>query len=556
MPRARTTGSLEWVGDPAAPKPTDHWRCRVWREGVREWMRLPATILYSQRAKAETKAHELAERARKGKLPPRRPKGVAGGSGDAAPPSPALLTLAAWGKLWFAERKAGGKKSTRPDESKWNTWVVVRLGERAVAELTRADLEAWVEWVDRQVRAGKLAPKTAALAWGLITSAMQAASAGKVKALRVRDDNPSSNVEPPERGVDKAKVYLYPSEFLALVACEDVPLAVRRAYALTVYLDPRAGEVEALHWEDLDLEHATAHVHRAVDPDDGQIRETKGRAARRFALEPALLPLLRAMRSERPKDRLVFSPWPLFKHRAGQLRAALKTSGVTRADLFASDATRKHMTFHDLRATGITWRAIRGDEPLKIMHAAGHKDLATTMGYVREAENLRGSFGDVFPPLPECLLGGAAARDIGAGPTGGAGDPDASAEPGSMSLGMSQARVSAAKTAVSTANAGSGRGIRTLREGVGEAEGPGNRGVEGEEGGRLGGSGAPSPGRGTFAGTLAGATVADHLRAAARAAVDAGDVEGARAALDALERVTASAAGVVDLAAERVRRAR
>ena len=40
----------------------------------------------------------------------------------------------------------------------------------------------------------------------------------------------------------------------------------------------------------------------------------------------------------------------------------------------------------------------RGDEPLRIMHRAGHKDLTTTMGYVREAENLRAGCGTVFPP--------------------------------------------------------------------------------------------------------------------------------------------------------------
>ena len=62
------------------------------------------------------------------------------------------------------------------------------------------------------------------------------------------------------------------------------------------------------------------------------------------------------------------------------------------------------MTFHDLRATGITWCAVRGDEPLKIKQRAGHSTFSTTEGYIREAENLGGSFGQVFPPLPPSLL--------------------------------------------------------------------------------------------------------------------------------------------------------
>ena len=54
------------------------------------------------------------------------------------------------------------------------------------------------------------------------------------------------------------------------------------------------------------------------------------------------------------------------------------------------------VTFHDLRATGITWCAVRGDDPLEIKQRAGHATFGTTEGYIREAENLRDGFGDVF----------------------------------------------------------------------------------------------------------------------------------------------------------------
>lgn len=49
----------------------------------------------------------------------------------------------------------------------------------------------------------------------------------------------------------------------------------------------------------------------------------------------------------------------------------------------------KWITFHDLRATGITWMAVRGDDPLKIKQRAGHASLSTTEGYIRLAEELR-----------------------------------------------------------------------------------------------------------------------------------------------------------------------
>lgn len=63
------------------------------------------------------------------------------------------------------------------------------------------------------------------------------------------------------------------------------------------------------------------------------------------------------------------------------------------------------LTFHDLRATGITWMAVRG-EPLRIKQRAGHRSFSTTEGYIREAENLTGSFGDPFPRLPQDLTKG------------------------------------------------------------------------------------------------------------------------------------------------------
>ena len=61
------------------------------------------------------------------------------------------------------------------------------------------------------------------------------------------------------------------------------------------------------------------------------------------------------------------------------------------------------MTFHDLRATGLAWLALRGDDSLKIMQRAGHTDFVTTQGYIREAEAARDGFGNVFPPLPQSL---------------------------------------------------------------------------------------------------------------------------------------------------------
>lgn len=52
----------------------------------------------------------------------------------------------------------------------------------------------------------------------------------------------------------------------------------------------------------------------------------------------------------------------------------------------ATDETRKRARFHDLRGSGLTWMAIRGDDPLKIQQRAGHRTFEMTQKYIRTAE--------------------------------------------------------------------------------------------------------------------------------------------------------------------------
>jgi hypothetical protein len=168
-----------------------------------------------------------------------------------------------------------------------------------------------------------------------VAKAFEDAVNSKRRDLRARTDNAARGIAAPERGERKANVYLYPSEAVALLACEDVPLRWRRFFALSMFLP----------WGS--------------------------------------------------KDRKL----------SRQIQRCMRLAGLTRADLYASDRARKPMTFYDLRATGITWCAVRGDDPLRIKQRAGHRIFSTTEIYIREAENLGASdFGTPFPPLPESLL--------------------------------------------------------------------------------------------------------------------------------------------------------
>ena len=70
------------------------------------------------------------------------------------------------------------------------------------------------------------------------------------------------------------------------------------------YLFLRGGELKALTWPDVDIERGIISVRRSYDRNTGRVKQTKtgNKGMRRFAAEPELLPLLRAMHGTRSTD--------------------------------------------------------------------------------------------------------------------------------------------------------------------------------------------------------------------------------------------------------------
>ena len=72
-----------------------------------------------------------------------------------------------------------------------------------------------------------------------------------------------------------------------------------------------------------------------------------------------------------------------------------------RGAILAKDKVRRHLSWHDLRHTRITWRAVQDDDALKIQRGAGHSDMKMTNHYIAEAQVFgdRSLFGQPFPAL-------------------------------------------------------------------------------------------------------------------------------------------------------------
>ncbi len=195
-----------------------------------------------------------------------------------------------------------------------------------------------------------------------------------------------------------------------MLASRRVPNRWKRIFAIATYLYLRGGELEALEWSAVNLEQHFVSIHRSAT-EDGEIKVTKTGRNRKTPIESSLLPLLSTMRDAAKGEGLVISAMPPREEWAERLRKyvrwGLEDAGLpVREELFASDATRRQITFHSLRHSGITWRAIRGDDLVKIQRAAGHSDLKMTSRYVEEAEVFdREAFGDVFPLLSTSLAG-------------------------------------------------------------------------------------------------------------------------------------------------------
>lgn len=388
------------------------------KDGQRIWVDLPKGLSKEQ---AEARSRRMAKEAKTLDAPAPKLRALAqlrGAGGE---------TVDAYFDRLCADRRRRGVLTVYDDECRYKAHVKPVIGTLPIAHITRDEVERLRDELDTKATAGSYVTsggrklsfkwKSAANVWTVVTTIFSAAQSSKQKSLRVRSDNPTADVQPTDRGKRKSKQFLYPSEVMVLLSCDRVPTHWRRAYALSTYLYLRAGELEVLTWGDVDIEHRLVSINKAMQA-DGTIGPPKNGEPRRVPIEDALVPLLSAMRREafdhaRASSRrsnpdeivgeTLVVPMPQRNNRAAILRADLRRCSVTRWDLFARDATRTPITFHDLRATGITWRAVRGDPPFDVRTDAGHKSVATTEIYVRMASALKRGFGEVFPLTPAAL---------------------------------------------------------------------------------------------------------------------------------------------------------
>jgi integrase len=347
------------------------------------WQPLDPGIAASDRAGAEACAAEYAPTAK---------ATTKDGKGE---------SVTNYSTRWLATRT---KKAAKDNASHLTHHVLPVIGPVSILKLTSKHGDALVGALDAKIVAGTMSAKTARNVWGTIRRMLRdAAHAKPATGLRCLDVSPFRDVMGPERTHEKlARQFLYPSEFLDFVLCQDVPLSWRRNVAIAVFLGLRDGEQRALRWEHVDLEHGTVNVCEVFDRSTKTVRDgTKTGASRTVPIPPALVPLLTDMRERAGGTGLVCRGIASQRAMARGLRTWLRKADVTRTALLTSTSVSLAIRWHDLRATCGTWMAVAGCAAHEIRDVLGHTQTSMTDRYVRAAASVRGGhFGAPFPALP------------------------------------------------------------------------------------------------------------------------------------------------------------
>jgi len=332
-----------------------------------------------------------------------------------------IETVREWFGRLHKAKEAKGLATVKDMRGRAARWVFPVFGDKDIRAIGRTEGEALVAKLDAAVAdfmrhgpgKGRLSPSTAANVWGDVQHAFDEAVHAKDQGLRVLQANPLEHVRGPDGGEDRQGQILYSDELSALLRGQsadpersylNVPLYRRQTYAMAVYSKARASELEALTAADVDLVHGTITIAKQADAASKgrkQTKQTKTKRVRTVDIEPHLLPLIEALVAcpQGKNGRLLHMPAP--EDRAELLRKDLKTIGVTREALFIEhDPLQRAIVFHDLRDTGLTHMAVRGDSPILIQWAGGHTDFKTTQGYIARGQTERRRIGEPLPPLP------------------------------------------------------------------------------------------------------------------------------------------------------------
>lgn len=285
--------------------------------------------------------------------------------GKGTPGKAAPTTVGAYLEKWIAQRERVLEPKSIRNYRFGISLVSSRLGHVRLDRLAHDKLALAIDGLRRD---GK-GDRTLQVAYDTLRAALNWA----VKRDRVLVANPLLSVPRPkaEREID----YLSRDEAKAFLEAlkGDRHEALFR---LVIAIGLRWGEAAALQWRDVDLEHATLLVTRALKETRAIGKPKSKSSKRRIDLPASIVADLRAHQKRNLQ----------YAKRTGHVfctenATALHASNLERRVLFPAleRAGLRRIRFHDLRHTCAALRLLAGEHPSTIQHLLGHSSIRTTL---------------------------------------------------------------------------------------------------------------------------------------------------------------------------------
>lgn len=284
---------------------------------------------------------------------------------------PSKLALRDYFQQWLASKKPDLAPDTH---SRYRSIVnnhLLLLGSLKLSEINRAHIET----LKNRLRA-KLEPSTTTHILAVLSSALnQAVAWGLI------DTNPTSHVSRPKQRRSKMRSL---SEVEASRLMEVVRGTRREAmYLVALKLGPRAGEIRALRWHDVDIARGTLTIEFSCSTQNGVVwGPPKGGEPRTLKLSPGLIQSLEAHAELQRLERAVSKRWDdptlVFPNQRGGVYRHQGMHVAFKRDLEVAGLP-KEIRFHDLRHTAGTLLLRAGTPVHVVSKILGHSDPAMTL---------------------------------------------------------------------------------------------------------------------------------------------------------------------------------
>ena len=270
----------------------------------------------------------------------------------------------------YLEEKAG-KRSLKRDETSLNS-LMPEFQHKFLDDITRRDIEAYMK-KRRERISGAGANRELSLLKHMFNIAIEKGYLG---------ENPAKGVKRSKEAPWRYRFLFSEEEIQRLAAAAGPHLRPILAVAFGTGL--RKGDILALQWRDIDLEHGIITLTMQKTED-----------AIRIPMLPMVREVLERMRTQAKGSPYIFS---FNGHKIGDIKTAF------RAALRRSGLLEKGYRFHDIRRTFATMLYNRGVVLTKIQRLLGHKSVLTTERYLGvKFEETRQAIQALDQPLARAL---------------------------------------------------------------------------------------------------------------------------------------------------------